>query len=460
MKKNDIIAGKIEKLIYPGLGILAVDEHKVQVKGALPGQVVEARLTKNHRTKKEGRLLAVCSRAEYEQASFCEHFGSCGGCARQTVPYNKQLNLKKEAVNALFLEHNLEFSFDEIVGSPEIYEYRNKMEYSFGDEVKGGLLNLGMHKKGRFYDVVSIPNCHLIDGDFRCIIDNIEALCREMGLTYFNRNSGLGLVRHVVVRKGFGTGEILVGISTTSQPGFDSERFVSMLNGLSLEGKIVGILQLVNDATGDAVKASEHDLLLFGKPSYTEHLMGLTFEVSFFSFFQTNTQGASVLYRKALGLLSDINGKVLYDLFSGTGTIGQIAASQAKFVYGVEIVEDAVLAATENAKANALENCQFIAGDVFHVLDAVPEKPDVIIVDPPRAGIMPKTVDKIAAYGVPEILYISCNPKTMAENLVQFQEHGYHIQKGSMVDLYPHTDHVETVVLLSHKKSQASSPSL
>ena len=460
MKKNDVLTGTIQGLMYPGIGILNVEDSAISVKGALPGQEVEVRLTKNHRTRKEGRLLSVLSRADYEVESFCEHFGSCGGCARQTVAYDKQLALKKDAVNELFSANDIDFAFETILGSPGIYEYRNKMEYSFGDAVKGGELNLGMHKKGRFYDVVSIPQCHLVDEDYRRIVTGIEAFCRQEGYGYFNRNSGQGLLRHLVVRKGYGTGEILVGISTTSQPGFDEKAFVDVVLGLELSGRLVGIVQLVNDATGDAVKASANDKVLYGKSSYTEKLMDLTFEVSFFSFFQTNTRGAEVLYEKALELLTDLEGKVLYDLFSGTGTIGQIAAPKVKAVYGIEIVEEAVAAAKENAACNGLTNCHFIAGDVFAVLDHVPVKPDVIIVDPPRAGMMPKAVEKIAAYGVSEIVYISCNPKTMAENLVQFKELGYEIKTGFMVDLYAHTEHCETVVLLSHKKSQASSPSL
>lgn len=455
LKKNQLIQGKISDLLYPSLGVMRLEGAEILIKGALPGQEVEIRLSKNHRLKKEGKLLSVLERADYEEASFCEHFGSCGGCARQTVPYQDQLALKRGAVNALFRGAGLDYAFEEILSSPEIYQYRNKMEYSFGNETKGGIVNLGMHKKGKFYDVVSIPLCHLIDGDFRAIVTCIEALARQEAWAHFNRNTGEGTLRHVVVRKGFHTGEVLVGISTTS--GFieaDEAVLVAALKALPLEGKLVGVMRLVNDDLGDAVKASSRDRLLYGKPSYTEKLMGLTFEVSFFSFFQTNTQGAQRLYEEALSKLSDLEGKVLYDLFSGTGTIGQIAAARARQVIGIEIVAEAVEAANLNASFNGLDNCTFLAGDVFAILDQMAtmpeaEKPDVIVVDPPRAGMMPKTVDKIAAFGVSEILYISCNPKTMVDNLLQFEEKGYQIKEGSLVDLYPHTDHVETVVLLS-----------
>jgi len=451
MRKNDVLEGEVTKLIYPGLGIVVHGNHSIAIKGALPGQSIRFRVSKNRSGAKEGKLMEVLERAPYEVNSFCEHFGSCGGCARQTVPYPTQLELKKDAVNSLFSQKNLTFQFEEVVPSPLQFEYRNKMEYSFGNESKGDILNLGMHKKGRFYDVVSIPSCHLIDEDYLVIVKAIEELVREKEWQHFNRNTGEGFLRHVVVRKGQQTGEILVGISTTSSPEFDEDLFVKTLLELTLKGKIVGIRHVVNDDLGDVVKPGSKDKLLFGQDYFHEKLFNLVFEVSFFSFFQTNTLGAQVLYERALALMSGLNGKVVFDLFSGTGTIAQVVASRAQRVVGVEIVEDAVAAAKENARTNGLTNCEFIAGDVFEVLSALDEKPDTIIVDPPRMGMSAKAVDKIASYGVSEILYISCNPKTMAENLVQFEAMGYEATEGLLVDLYPHTDHVEAVVKLEKR---------
>ncbi|MCK8060719.1 MULTISPECIES: 23S rRNA (uracil(1939)-C(5))-methyltransferase RlmD [unclassified Fusibacter] len=451
MKKGQTYEGIVSSLEYASHGIVMQGDNKIKIKGALPGQKINYKLSKNRRTNKQGKVIEVLERAPYEVASFCEHFGECGGCARQTVPYEEQLNLKKTAVESLFTNANINIKVEEVIASPKEYEYRNKMEYSFGDAEKGGQLNLGMHRKGRFYDVVSIPNCHLIDSDYRTIINTIETLSRDQDWGKFDRNREAGLLRHVVVRKGQKTGELLVGISTTSSPVFDEKLFVDTLLGLELEGTIVGIYHLVNDGLGDVVKPNPEDKLIYGRDYFYEELFDLKFKISFFSFFQTNSLGAEVLYQTAVDMIDDIEGQTIFDLFSGTGTIGQIVAKKAKKVIGVEIIEDAVKAANVNAVENNIENCEFIAGDVFQVLQDVHDRPEVIIVDPPRAGILTKAVGKIASYGAQEIIYVSCNPKTMVEDLEDFISHGYCVDKCKLVDMYPHTDHVEAVVKLTKK---------
>lgn len=448
MKKGQILEGQVVSIAYASHGIVYHGDHKLKIKGALPGQKIVYRVSKNRRTSKEGKVVEVLERAPYEVASFCEHFGECGGCARQTVPYEEQLNLKRTAVDSLFEEAGIPTRVTHVTESPLIFAYRNKMEYSFGDAEKGGILNLGMHRKGRFYDVVSIPKCHLVDSDYLAIVAAIEDLARQKGWEKFNRNTESGLLRHVVVRKGTQTGEILVGISTTSSPLFDEAIFVETLSTLSLEGQIVGIYHLVNDDLGDVVKPNPLDKLLFGRDYFYDKLLDLTFKISFFSFFQTNTLGAEVLYQKVIDMIDHIEGQTIFDLFSGTGTIGQIVAKKAKKVIGVEIIEDAVAAAKENAIANGITNCEFVAGDVFKVLQTIDEKPQVIIVDPPRAGILTKAVTKIASYGAKEIIYVSCNPKTMVEDLKDFMVHGYEVNQCELVDMYPHTDHVEAVCKL------------
>ncbi len=450
MKKKQVYQVEIEALIYPNRAVGKIDQRAVIVKNGLPDQRVTVQISKVRRGKAEARILQVDQPAPYERESFCDHFGECGGCARQTVPYDLQLNLKLRAINALFKHNDIDYDVTEIVASPSVYQYRNKMEYSFGDLAKGGELNLGMHGKGRFYDVVSIPHCHIVDDDFNLITSALEALCRQAQWPKFNRNSGSGVMRNLVIRKGYFTGEILIGLATSSAP-FDVQRVVDMLLALPLKGKIVGIYHLINDGVADVVKAQLADHLLYGRDYYYEKICGLTFKVSFHSFFQTNSRGAELLYQTALAQIADIDDKVVYDLFSGTGTIAQIVAAKAKVVYGIEIVADAVAAAKENALANGIANCTFLEGDVFKVLDEVDEKPDLIIVDPPRAGMTPKTVQKIADYRVAQILYISCNPTTMVQNLTDFFEAGYDLTHCSLVDLYPHTPHVECIALLQRK---------
>ncbi len=451
MKKKQIYQVEIERLIYPNLGCAMLAERAVRVKNGLPGQRLSVQISKLRRTKVEAKLLAVDMAAPYEVASFCEHFGECGGCARQTVPYAEQLALKQSAVNALFEQQGIDYRINRIIASPSIYQYRNKMEYSFGDLAKGGQLNLGMHRKGRFYDVVSIPHCHIVDDDFNVISRALEALCRNQQWQKYNRNTAEGIMRNLVIRKGHFTGEILIGLATSSAS-FDAQKVVDMLLKLKLQGKIVGIYHLINDGVADVVKAQPADHLLYGRDYFYEQICGLQFKVSFHSFFQTNSRGAALLYSNALALIPQLADKVVYDLFSGTGTIAQIVAQRAKTVYGIEIVADAVRAARQNAQNNGIANCTFLEGDVFKILDEISEKPDVIIVDPPRAGMTPQTVQKIADYQVEQILYISCNPKTMAQNLTDFFARGYQLSRCFLVDLYPHTPLVEAVALLTRTK--------
>ncbi len=438
----------VDALVYPNSASGIIEGRRVNVKNGLPGQQLSVQISKLRRNRVEARICDVTERATYEVASFCDHFGECGGCARQTVPYRSQLELKLKSINALFAQNDISMRVDRIIASPSIYHYRNKMEYSFGDLEKGGQLNLGMHRKGRFYDVVSIPRCHIVDGDYNAITAALEKLCRAEGWPKYNRNSGQGIMRNLVIRKGYFTDEILIGLATSSAP-FDVQKVVDSLLALDLKGRIVGIYHLINDDVADVVKPQPADHLVYGRDYFYEKICGLTFKVSFHSFFQTNSRGAEVLYQAALALIPDLADKVVYDLFSGTGTIAQIVAQSAKSVQAIEIVADAVAAAKENAAHNGIDNCTFLTGDVFKILDQVTEKPDIIIVDPPRAGMTPKTVQKIADYRVQQMLYISCNPKTMVANLLDFFERGYALKNCFLVDLYPHTPLVEAVALLS-----------
>ncbi|PID80150.1 MAG: 23S rRNA (uracil(1939)-C(5))-methyltransferase RlmD [Clostridiales bacterium] len=448
MKKKNIYDMTIDSLVYPNSATGTIEGRRVSVKNGLPGQQLSVQITKLRRNRVEARICQVTDRAPYEVDSFCEHFGECGGCARQTVPYERQLDIKLESINALFAQNDIALRVAKIIASPSIYHYRNKMEYSFGDLAKGGQLNLGMHRKGRFYDVVSIPRCHIVDDDYNTITAALERLCRTEGWAKYNRNSGEGVMRNLVIRKGCFTGEILIGLATSSAS-FDVQKVVDTLLALQLKGQIVGIYHLINDDVADVVKPQPGDHLVYGRDYFYEKICGMTFKVSFHSFFQTNSRGAEVLYREALALIPDLDDKVVYDLFSGTGTIAQIVAQSAKSVQAIEIVADAVAAAKQNARDNGVTNCTFLTGDVFKILDEVTEKPDVIIVDPPRAGMTPKTVQKIADYDVAQILYISCNPKTMVANLKDFFARGYALKSCFLVDLYPHTPLVEAVALLT-----------
>ncbi len=443
MKRGEVIEFIIDEVQFPGKAIGTYEGSKIQLKGGLPGQRVRARIKKKKQNRVDATLLEVLESASNEVDSFCPHFGRCGGCARQTLPYEEQVKLKGDQVKQLLEDAGITgYEWNGVVSSPEIYHYRNKMEYSFGDEEKGGPLTLGMHKKGRFHDVVTVDQCKIADEDFNVILAASHRHFVERGIPKYDgvRHTG-GYLRNLNVRKGKKTGEILIGLSTSSHEEHDLKPYVDMLLGLELSGSIVGILHIVNNDVAQVVRG-DYDVL-YGRDYYMEELFDLKFKVSFYSFFQTNTLGAELLYDTAMNYMDHIESRNVFDLFSGTGTIAQIMAERADHVTGIEIIADAVEAAKENAKLNGLENCDFLAGDVFIKLDEVTKKPDVIVVDPPRAGIQEKTLAKIIEYGVNGITYVSCNPVSLADNLKQMQKAGYSVKKICCVDMFPHTGHVE-----------------
>ncbi|MCI8372152.1 MAG: 23S rRNA (uracil(1939)-C(5))-methyltransferase RlmD, partial [Lachnospiraceae bacterium] len=456
MKKGQIYEGIIEKVDFPNKGRIFTEDRVVTVKNGIPGQKVEFLVTKLRKGKAEGRIQRVLEPSPEQKEAACRHFAACGGCIYQNLPYEKQLELKTGQVKRLLDEVCEDYNFEGIKESPQAFCFRNKMEFSFGDEVKDGPLALGLHKQGSFYDIVSVPDCQIVDEDFRKILSATLTFFQNSDNTFYHKMRHEGGLRHLLVRKGISTGEILAALVTTTQEEIDTDGYVRALHGLELEGTLVGILHIKNDSLADVVKNDEMKIL-YGQDYFYEKLLGLRFRISPFSFFQTNTLGAEVLYRTAREYIGQLGSRdepdqVVFDLYSGTGTIAQILAPAAKKVIGVEIVEEAVEAARENAELNGLHNCEFLAGDVLKVLDEVEEKPDFIVLDPPRDGIHPKALKKIVEYGVGRILYISCKPTSLARDLVILQESGYRVERVCCVDMFPWSGNVETVVMLSHKK--------
>lgn len=382
----------------------------------------------------------------------CPHSEFCGGCIYQGVPYETQLAEKEMQVHTLLETKKAGAEFiDKIEGCPSMYAYRNKMEYTFGDFVKDGETTLGIHRRKNFMSIVTVDECQIVHPDFNVILRAVLDFVNEKEYPFYHKKTHRGKMRNLIIRKGVRTQELLINIVTTSEEGFDEAVFVEMLLALKLENHIVGILRTINDNIADAVNCEELRTL-WGRDYYMEKVLGLDFKVSAFSFFQTNVEAVERLYTEALALVDSFEGKSVFDLYCGTGTISQVLALKAKKVLGIELVPEAVEAAKENAKLNGLENCSFIAGDVFEVLKTVEEKPDVIVVDPPRVGIQSKALDKIIAYGVPEIVYISCNPKTMADNLKYAEYYGYKCKYLKPFDNFPMTKHTECICLL--KKGQ------
>ena len=512
MKKKQILTGVVERVDFPNRAVVkaqvpqpdeSVATEYAVVKGALPGQTVEFSVKKARKNKCEGRLRSVLKKGQLEtREAKCPNFGTCGGCNYQEIPYEQQLALKKEQVLRLIdaVYEGDGYQYDGILsvrkdGQYREWGYRNKMEFSFGDAVKDGPLTLGLHKKGSFHDIVDAEGCQIVHPDYSAVLACVREYAKENSIPYYHKRDHQGVLRHLLVRRAEVSGDMLVALVTSTQQEIDYSELVSRLLALPLEGQITGILQICNDSLGDVVQSDETKIL-YGKDWFEEKVLGLTFKISPFSFFQTNTSGAEVLYQRAreyvLGEINignagetsngnmtentpgeentpgsdalnekasggnatethtiDLHDKVVFDLYSGTGTIAQLIAPVARKVIGVEIVEEAVEAAKENAALNGLDNCEFIAGDVLKVIDDIEEKPDYIILDPPRDGIHPKALQKIIDYGVKNIVYISCKPTSFARDLAVFQERGYELKRVSNVDLFPETVHVETVVLLS-----------
>ena len=381
----------------------------------------------------------------------CRDSNVCGGCVYQGVPYEEQLANKAGEVRGLLEKKDIRYEeLLPIEPTPDRYAYRNKMEYTFGDMIKDGPTTLGMHKKKHFMSIITVDECQLVHEDFNRVLRGVLDFVIEKGYSHYHKKTHKGLMRHLIVRRGVRTGELLVNVVTSSEEGFDEEAFTEMILALPLENTVVGVLRTINDRLADAVYCDELKVL-YGRDYYMEEIMGLKFRVSAFSFFQTNVDAVENLYTYALSLIDDFENKTAFDLYCGTGTITQTLAKRAGKVIGIELVDEAVEAARANAALNGLENCEFIAGDVFKVLNTVADKPEVIVVDPPRVGISVDALDKIISYGVDQIVYISCNPKSLVENLYYLQYYGYRVKSVKPFDNFPGTKHVETVVLLSRE---------
>lgn len=485
MKKGQVYEATVERIDFPNRGMITTGEGVVTVKNSLPGQKIKFSINKTRRGKAEGRLLEVLERSPLETGHPCSCFGLCGGCLYLSLPYEEQLKIKEAQVKKLLdgalSEQVQSWRWEGIKGSPVEYEYRNKMEFSFGDEIKDGPLSLGMHRRDSYYDVVTVEDCRIVDGDYRLILKTVRDYFAERGVRHYHRMRHEGYLRHLLVRKASGTGEILAALVTTSQipadkqiredGGLESgilagnegslesesrllEGFLDALLELehskSLQGRFAGILHIVNDSQADVVQSDRCDVL-YGREYFYEELLGLRYKISTFSFFQTNSHSAEVLYKTVREYVGDLGKQnaVVYDLYSGTGTIAQMMAAVSGKVIGVEIVEEAVEAARQNAAENGLDNCEFIAGDVLKVLDNIKERPDLIILDPPRDGIHPKALPKIIGYGVEKLVYISCKPTSLVRDLEAFLAGGYVVERAVAVDQFPWTANVEVICLLS-----------
>ena len=431
-----------------GVGYFGGENKKVKVKNTIPGQTVIADVKKK-RKNFEGRLRSIEKKAEYEIEPACKNFGLCGGCTYQNISYEQELEFKKNVVLKLLDNAGLtDYEYCGIKPSPSITAYRNKMEFSFGDDGLDGNLCLGMRKRESNYEVVTADCCNIVNEDICKALSTVLEYFRGTDEQFYHRMRHTGSLRHLLVRRGHFTGEMIINLVTTSELKTDLKPLVDNLLALELEGKIVGISHIVNDGVADVVKADEMNIL-YGQDFIMDKCLGLNFKISTFSFFQTNSAGAEVLYSAVKEFAGTSNDKVIFDLYCGTGTITQLLSENAKKVIGIEIVEEAVEAAKINTELNGIKNCEFIAGDVLNMVDQLEDKPDTIILDPPREGINPKAIEKIIKFDAETLVYVSCKASSLAKDLLLFEEGGYKVRKICSVDMFPRTYHVETVVLLS-----------
>ena len=458
MKRRDIASAVIERVDYPNKGFFRVAEtgETGVVKNTIPGQEVLFRVYKNHNHHVHGHLLEVLKPSPIEtREKLCAHFGQCGGCLYQTVPYDVQLDLKTRQLQKLMKPVLDEDSvFDGIIGSPHETGYRNKLDLSFGNEVIDGPLTLGMHRIRSRYAVLDADTCILGHEDLRRITAAVRDYCREQELPFYNKLKHTGYLRYLMLRRSETSGEILIVLAVSTQMSHDFNPLVGRLLSLPLEGTIAGIFLADDDRYADALIPDELHCL-YGRDYFYESILGLRFRISLFSFFQTNTKGAELLYetvRKYVRESSDgLPAKpLLYDLYCGTGTIAQMLSSEAGQVTGIEIVPEAAEAARANTAMNGIENCTFYTGDVYEVLKEIGTVPDYVILDPPREGVHEKALARIDEFGIRNMVYVSCKATSFVRDMQYLRNRGWHVKRWTLVDMFPGTQHIETVCLLTH----------
>jgi 23S rRNA (uracil1939-C5)-methyltransferase len=448
VRKGEELELSIESLAYGGNGVARHDGFVVFVRGGLPGDRVRARVTKVKRGFAEGFASALLEPGPDRVEAPCRHFGTCGGCRFQDLAYEVQLAQKAQQVRDALVRIGriADPPLEPIMPATSIYGYRNKLEYSFTAGADG--VELGFHRAGRWDEVIDIEECLLTTDVGNAIRLAVRAWAREEGLEPYDQATGEGYLRHLVVREGRNTGQALVVLVTAPGDRFEVGYLVDVLRRFP---EVRSIHWAINDTPAEQTNLPTR--LLWGGEAIEEEIMGLRFRVRPSAFLQTNTEMAEQLYglaREFAGLTGSEN---VFDLYCGTGTIGLALAPDAGTVWGLEISEEAVACAIENAELNGVENAQFFAGNVGQTIEELVEKagaPDVVVVDPPRAGLAGKALRRTGALAAQRVVYVSCNPTTLASDLqVLRDDHGYELVRCRPVDMFPHTPHVESVSLLT-----------
>lgn len=443
-KKGDELEMTIESLAFGGKGVARIAGFVIFVEGAVPGDRVRALITRAKPSYAEARAIQVLEPSSARVEAPCRHFGVCGGCSWQTLDYGEQLRYKQQQVRDCLerIGGIGDLPMDNPLPAEPLWRYRNKVEFSFGDE--GGELQLGFHLPGRWHQVVDIEDCLLHSEITNGIRNCIRELARQGGAGVYDQRNGEGFWRHLVLREGANTGEIMVNLVTAAGEFPGQERFVD-----ELLGRFPGITSLiwsVND-TRASVAGGFPFKVLAGSDHFHEELSGLRLRVTPSAFLQTNSRMAERLYGLALDYAGLSPSELVLDLYSGIGSIALLLARASRQVYAVESMEEASLQAEDNARLNRIGNVSFRSGKVRKVLGQLdlPEAPGMILLDPPRAGASKKEMGRIIELGAPRIVYVSCNASTMAGNARLLAEAGYRLTRCAAVDMFPHTPHIESV---------------
>jgi 23S rRNA (uracil1939-C5)-methyltransferase len=437
----------IDSLAYGGNGVARLDGFVVFVRRGLPGDTVRARVTKVQRRHAEALATEVVTPGPQRVDAPCAHYPACGGCRFQDLAYDAQLAAKEQWVaDSLQRLAGLEAPpLEPIVGAVSQFGYRNKMEYSFTQAGDGP--TLGLHKAGRWDEVLEIEKCWLTSDVGNAIRNRVREWAREERLPAYDQETQEGYLRHLVVREGRNTGQALVQLVTARGERFDRERLIEVLTEIPA---VRSIHWSVNRGVAEVTNLPTE--LLWGEEAIEEEIGGLRFRVRPNAFLQTNTEMAELLYTVARDFAALEGGETVYDLYCGIGTIGLSLAASALTVWGIEISEESVACAIENQELNAIGNAAFFAGNVGEVLRELRDRagdPQVVVVDPPRAGLAGKALKRLGELAAPRVVYVSCNPTTLAGDLKRLRDdYGYVLVRAQPVDMFPHTPHVECVALL------------
>ncbi len=467
ISRDEVLELKIESVAFEGKSIARVDGFVVFVAGGVPGDVVKARVYKKKKDYAEAKIVEILSPSAHRVEAPCDYFGYCGGCRWQHLDYAEQLRFKRQhVIDALERTGGLKIEVDPIIGAEEVYRYRNKIEVTFSGrpywihEGDPATVALGFHAPGRFDKTIDIRHCHLADENinailnwFREAIDPQSNINREFELTIYDSMQHAGLLRFLTIRKSFDSGEYMVNLVVLEE----EERIGRLAEMLHRDLPFVSTFATIVNRSRAQIATGEVGRVHFGSGYITEKLGKYRFRISPLSFFQTNTLQAEKLYGAALEGVGQKQ-EVIYDLYSGTGSISIYLSDIAEKVYGFELIESAVKDAEENSRLNGVSNVRFFRTDLLDLFKGsdpvgnfgglgIPE-PDLILLDPPRSGLHPKIASNLHLLGAQKIVYVSCNPMTQARDVKEIVSHGYALVSSQPVDMFPQTYHIENVLTL------------